>query len=473
MEISSIISLLKEYIMLAVVLLTFLGVLFFIGYKVIYRKLMNGKKTINKKRLGLYSISVVYIIVVLGAVFLNRTGLYGNTNLHLFSSYREAYNKMEISLFRNIVLNILLFVPLGFLLPIYSNKLKKSYIVISIGFLVTLAIETIQYLTRVGIFEIDDIFNNTIGTLIGYLLFMIYKNIMKKQNRKYIAIYALPILLVITFFALIYIKYEIQELGNLPIEYNYKVNMKNINIEKQTEYSKDRTNQDIFYKKTLTEEETRRIAEKIFENMGTTLDKSRIDIYENTAVYYSNSKEESGYSVWIDYKGGTYSYTDFSNFSYDDKKEIKVKAGSSREEIEKALEKIGVKVPENATFKEEKDGNYAFSIDMELQGEKLIDGNLACVYYEDNTVKRITNNIIEYKKVASKEIISEEEAYNKILEGKFKYDEYNIGIKIKDISFGDVKLSYLLDSKGYYVPIYIFSANMNGRNTEIKIRAVE
>lgn len=470
MRISDILSLLKEYIVLGIIALIILGVLFFMGYKVIYKKIMKGKKNISKRKLALYSISICYIIIVLGAVFLNRTSLYGDMNLHLFSSYKEAYNKMEISLFRNIVLNILLFVPLGALIPMYSDKLKKSYIVISIGFLFSLIIEGIQYITRMGIFEVDDIFNNTIGVLIGYSIFMIYNNIRNKVNRKYIALYVLPILIVITFFIGIYIKYERQELGNLSIEYDYEVNMKSINIESKCSLLNERKNKDIFYKKILTEKETRDLAESIFRNVGANIDESRTDIYEDTAIYYSNDKEGSGYSVWIDFKGGTYSYTDFSSFSYEGKKNIKT--GASKEEIKISLEKIGTKVPENAIFTEEKNGNYVFSVDMELKGDKLIDGILRCSYYEDNIIRNVKNNIVEYEKVNTKEIISEEEAYNKILDGKFKYDEYNIG-KIKDMIITDVKLEYFLDSKGYYVPIYVFDANMNGRNTEVSIKAIE
>lgn len=162
MRISDIFSLLKEYIILGILALIFCGILFFIGYKLIYKKILKGEKTINKNKLILYGITICYAVIVLGAVFLSRSNNYGNINLHLFSSYKEAYNKMQISLFRNIILNILLFIPLGFLLPIYSDKLKKAYKIISIGFLLTLAIEIIQYITKIGIFEIDDILNNTI-----------------------------------------------------------------------------------------------------------------------------------------------------------------------------------------------------------------------------------------------------------------------------------------------------------------------
>ena len=202
-----IVSLLKEYIILGIMIL----ILFFVGYKIIYKKIMKGKKTIKRGKLILYGVSICYVAVVFGAVFLNRGNIYKAANLHIFSSYREAFNKMDIVSFRNIILNILLFIPLGFLLPIYSEKLKKVYKVVLIGFLTTLIIESVQYKTGIGIFEADDIFNNTLGCLIGYCIFMIYNNLKNKENIKYIMLYILPIVLTICTFAIIYIKYEVQE----------------------------------------------------------------------------------------------------------------------------------------------------------------------------------------------------------------------------------------------------------------------
>ena len=98
---------------------------------------MKGTKTIDKKRMILYGITIGYLVIVLGATFLTRGNSYKEMNLHLFSSYREAWNNMTDVLFSNIVLrnsilNILLFIPLGFLLPIYSDKLKKIYKVFNI-----------------------------------------------------------------------------------------------------------------------------------------------------------------------------------------------------------------------------------------------------------------------------------------------------------------------------------------------------
>ena len=58
------------------------------------------------------------------------------------------------------------------------------YKVVLIGFGFTLLIEIFQYISNFGIFEIDDIFDNTIGVIIGYSIFMIYTKIKEKGNLK-------------------------------------------------------------------------------------------------------------------------------------------------------------------------------------------------------------------------------------------------------------------------------------------------
>ena len=356
--------------------------------------------------------------------------------------------------------------PLGFLLPIYSEKLKKIYKVVPIGFILTLIIETLQYRIKIGIFEIDDIFNNTVGVLFGYCIYMIFNSFRKKQNRKYIIGYVLPIIVVALTFIGIYFKYENQELGNLSFEYNYKVNMKNVNVENKINISKDSSNQTIYYTKILTEEETRKLAENLFEKLGTEISEDDIDIYENTAIYYSTDRI---YNIWITYKGGTYSYTDFSKFSFDNE-ENNNKTGATREEVEVALQKLGVEIPQNAEFQEKENG-YIFNVDMEIQENYLINGNITCSYYEDETIKNMKNNIVKYEQVKDKEIISQEEAYNEILQGKFQYDEYYLG-KIQDIVIEKIELKYDLDSKGYYVPVYVFDVKINNQETVIQIKAI-
>lgn len=70
---------------------------------------------------------------------------------------------------RQIYLNILLFVPFGFLYPIIRKEsLLKTVIY---GFLLSLSIETLQYFFSVRIADITDLINNTAGVLAGAVVY--------------------------------------------------------------------------------------------------------------------------------------------------------------------------------------------------------------------------------------------------------------------------------------------------------------
>ena len=72
----------------------------------------------------------------------------------------------------NLAGNILLLVPIGFLVPfIYPNMTWKKTLVVAVatGF----ALEGMQALLHVGIFDVDDLILNGLGVMAGYWLFMI------------------------------------------------------------------------------------------------------------------------------------------------------------------------------------------------------------------------------------------------------------------------------------------------------------
>ena len=65
-----------------------------------------------------------------------------------------------------LILNILLYYPLGYLLPILFPKLKLKHVIL-IGCLCSIATEATQYLLKMGWCETDDVIHNTLGTAIG------------------------------------------------------------------------------------------------------------------------------------------------------------------------------------------------------------------------------------------------------------------------------------------------------------------
>lgn len=131
-----------------------------------------------------------YIIMVIGVTFLNRrSGIYGNVNFHFISTYIEAWNSFNQRNWQFIILNILLFVPLGIFLPIIHKKFNNILWTLFVGLIITLIIECLQYLTGFGIFDIDDIFNNILGTAIGYIIKMSATEMLRKQKNNRLSIF--------------------------------------------------------------------------------------------------------------------------------------------------------------------------------------------------------------------------------------------------------------------------------------------
>ena len=142
----------------------------------LFKKIRDRSTKVKKWSIGwsiVWSIFfVIYLVYVVYIVFYSRQDYYmSGMNLRLFSSYIEAWHHMERDYWVSLIANIILFIPLGFFLPLIFGLFRKLWLVCSVGIILSLLIEIIQYVTKHGIFDIDDIFNNIIGTIIGYGLF--------------------------------------------------------------------------------------------------------------------------------------------------------------------------------------------------------------------------------------------------------------------------------------------------------------
>lgn len=100
-----------------------------------------------------------------------------------------------------------------------------------------------------------------------------------------------------------------------------------------------------------------------------------------------------------------------------------------------------------------------------IRGNQLTNGSLTVYYYNDNTVKRINNQLVTYEKVRDVEIKSERDVYEEILKGKFLFNDENS--KIESLHVNQIEVSYYLDSKGYYQPVYSINIMVDGINTDI------
>lgn len=125
----------------------------------------------------IYLVAVFYVTIFSKHPYISESGEY-RYNLNLNFIEFLIHNQFESLTFKlkNIGGNFVMFIPLGFLVPILINKslhnirMSKIWITTFIGALLSLVIELIQLFTYYGIFDINDIVLNVLGTTGGFLL---------------------------------------------------------------------------------------------------------------------------------------------------------------------------------------------------------------------------------------------------------------------------------------------------------------
>lgn len=133
---------------------------------------------------ALYIAGLVYFLFF--AEMLDRTGIERSYRYNLipfreirrFIVYADLLGPMAV--ISNLFGNIVIFMPFGFLVPILGRKKRNFWFTSLLSFALSLAVECIQLVTRTGCFDVDDIFLNTIGGMLGYL---VYALVQRKRDR--------------------------------------------------------------------------------------------------------------------------------------------------------------------------------------------------------------------------------------------------------------------------------------------------
>ena len=87
----------------------------------------------------------------------------------LFWSWREVFLG-NTYMMTEIILNIILFLPIGILLPVLFHRTFRWRQGLLIGVLLSSVIEITQLVSCRGLFEWDDMLHNGIGCMLGCLL---------------------------------------------------------------------------------------------------------------------------------------------------------------------------------------------------------------------------------------------------------------------------------------------------------------
>lgn len=90
----------------------------------------------------------------------------------MYFRYQPKFNFVPFRYFfsdQSSYLNVFLFVPLGFFLPVLRSKYRRFFPVLTFGFLMSAMIEFFQIFTFRAT-DINDLITNSLGTILGYFL---------------------------------------------------------------------------------------------------------------------------------------------------------------------------------------------------------------------------------------------------------------------------------------------------------------
>lgn len=127
---------------------------------------------------------VLYLSCLLEVTIFNREfGSRDYINFRFMGTYNpwDPYSKIYL------LENLLLFVPYGCILPLIYERSKRLYVIFPLSLVTSVLIEITQYVTKTGYLQLDDIWLNVLGSLIGCCLIrigLLFINRYKKGKNK-------------------------------------------------------------------------------------------------------------------------------------------------------------------------------------------------------------------------------------------------------------------------------------------------
>lgn len=398
-----------------------------------------------------------YVAVVLSVTLLRGHGS-GAGNLHLFRAWLEAWNNFSFKNWANVLLNVAMFMPLGVLLPWVHRLFRKWYVMLLSGFGFSLFIEVIQLITNRGLFDVDDLFANTLGAVFGYGVFMAIYSAAEKRKKKAVRVcaYAAVPLLITLAISSIFIVYAVQDYGNLHDAAIYKVSTGGVEWATECELSDIRRTVSVYKAETYNKRTCDEFGKRFLE--GRTNREPDICYYDQETYFLDHLE----HSLYVSHLDRSYEYEYHPNAGK------RTPAQLDREAIEGLLADYGITIPASAEFTYEGEGGHRFDVPMEVGGKNTVGGTLRCRYSSEGFIYVIHNSLVSYDHCADETIISEVEAFRQLKGGNF-YGGVFESRSPKKVTVLSCRLEYQVDTKGFYQPVYTFGVMYDGVEDEMRI----
>lgn len=474
MDLQGIISALLP--ILSKVLMTGLAVVgaFGLAYAV-YRKKGGKRKLPLKKGITVLLLIMWFGIVMVLTTFSRGQNFEGWINLRLFSGYLSAWHQWSLSEFQLIIFNVLMFVPLGFLIPLLGGRTRRFMPVLLTALAVTTGIELIQMISRRGIFELDDILHNTIGSIAGYL---IMNAILDSVEQRKLALrsaglaLSIPLVFVLLFTGALAV-YQTKELGNLSIRPAIKQDMRGVEVELKAELPEKAESASLY------------VSDRIF-NMGYGQEMADL-IGRSFQLQREKGKRTDGMNrIWSFMDRDRIPYT----FNYnlqdggwqfyiegDRNSTMSEAAAAKLREFYENWMRSNYILPAGAVFSIQNGNTLRWDFSQTVTGiaqneKDFAQGVIMLVPPSEGQKAPLdmlyTVKVNKY--VRKVELISPAQAYQEFLQGNFNM--YNDLKKGDVLRIEQVELVYTYDTKGYYQPVYSFTGTVNGEQWDARIPAM-
>ena len=124
-----------------------------------------------------------YVLVLYCSTVFFRTQSTIRLYLFNFLWHYQAIGQGKVLFFPEIIMNIAVFIPIGFAIGLALRK-AGGWQTVLVGMVVSLSIELFQWFFRKGFADVDDVIHNTLGCAIGYLLYLGMKQVMLSEQKK-------------------------------------------------------------------------------------------------------------------------------------------------------------------------------------------------------------------------------------------------------------------------------------------------
>ncbi len=150
------------------------------------------------KSVLLYGIFSCYIILLIKILLLSRVSSFESINLFdspinlipfhsILASISKNHDSLRSFAMGNVIGNILIFIPMGIYMSLFKRDKRYLGNLINIV-LISMIVESIQWVLGIGVLDIDDVILNSFGGWLGILIYKTLCLILHDEKKVYSAI---------------------------------------------------------------------------------------------------------------------------------------------------------------------------------------------------------------------------------------------------------------------------------------------